>query len=317
VAAGNASASNPTVFASNSTVGGTAGNFIGDVALNVENNGTFGVGVNARVTGDTNGDGDASNDGNDAIYAQSDDTNNDAVITAQTAAGSTELSHEAIETFGFLDVNGNARVVGNLNVTGTCCGPLIDNPLDPANSYLRHTSVSSSEMKNMYDGVVTTDARGLATVRMPRWFPALNKSFRYQLTVIGRSFAQAIIWKELAKGGRTFQIRTNLPHVKVSWQVTGIRNDAWAKANPFKVIQSKGQTAGQYLYPALFGQPKATPLGLDLPNPPSTHSAAAVRSQDALQRLIQRKVAQALKEYRQAQRAAGHSSAPKPATQKG
>jgi hypothetical protein len=36
------------------------------------------------MTGDTNGDADPNNDGNDAIYAASDDTNNSAVITANT-----------------------------------------------------------------------------------------------------------------------------------------------------------------------------------------------------------------------------------------
>jgi hypothetical protein len=108
VSAGNNSAANPTVQARNSTAGGTAGNFTGDTALNVENNGTFGIGLNATVIGDTDGNGNAADDGNDAIFAQSDDTNNDAVISAFTAAGSTALSHEAIETSGFLDVNGNA-----------------------------------------------------------------------------------------------------------------------------------------------------------------------------------------------------------------
>lgn len=38
-------------------------------------------------------------------------------------------------------------------------------------------------MKNIYDGVVTTDAQGRATVQLPDWFEALNTEFRYQLTV--------------------------------------------------------------------------------------------------------------------------------------
>jgi hypothetical protein len=131
----------------------------------------------------------------------------------------------------------------------------------------------------------------------------MNKSFRYQLTVMGRSFAQAIVWKEIAKGGRTFQIRTNQPNVKVSWQVTGVRNDAYARAHPFKVIQSKGEHAGEYLHPELFGHPRATPLGQDGPTLAKDTSAKMLRAQAALQKLIQRKVAQALREYRQAQEA--------------
>ena len=47
-------------------------------------------------------------------------------------------------------------------------------------------------MKNVYDGVVVTDDDGDAMVELPEWFEALNRDFRYQLTVIGQ-FAQAIV----------------------------------------------------------------------------------------------------------------------------
>jgi hypothetical protein len=84
-------------------------------------------------------------------------------------------------------------------------------------------------MKNVYDGVVTTDRRGFATVRLPRYFGALNRDFRYQLTVVGRSFARAIVWSEIAHN--RFVVKTDSPRVKVSWQVTGIRQDAYANAH--------------------------------------------------------------------------------------
>ena len=57
---------------------------------------------------------------------------------------------------------------------------MIDHPLDPANKYLYHSFVESPDMKNIYDGVITTDANGDATVVMPDYFEALNKDFRYQ-----------------------------------------------------------------------------------------------------------------------------------------
>jgi hypothetical protein len=82
------------------------------------------------------------------------------------------------------------------------------------------------------DGNVVTDVDGLATITMPEWFEALNRDFRYQLTVIGR-FAQAIVARELHEGA--FVIRTDKPGVKVSWQITGIRQDAWAEANRIPV----------------------------------------------------------------------------------
>jgi len=75
---------------------------------------------------------------------------------------------------------------------------MIDHPLDPANKYLYHSFVESPDMKNIYDGTVTTDGAGLATVTLPDWFEALNRDFRYQLTVIGQ-FAQAIVAGKVAK----------------------------------------------------------------------------------------------------------------------
>ena len=94
-------------------------------------------------------------------------------------------------------------------------------------------------MMNVYNGNAVTDAKGFAVVHLPNYFQALNRDFRYQLTPIGRNGwdARAGVWKEI--GGNTFTIRTDKPHVKVSWQVTGIRHDKWANAHRIKVIQLK------------------------------------------------------------------------------
>jgi hypothetical protein len=145
------------------------------------------------------------------------------------------------------------QVVGNF--AATVKNFKIDHPLDPANKYLNHTSVESPDMKNIYDGIVTTDATGLATVVLPEYFQALNQDFRYQLTVMG-TFAQAIVKAEIA--GNRFTIQTDKPNVKVSWQVTGIRHDAYAKAYPIPVEEDKPPSErGRYLFPELFGQPKS------------------------------------------------------------
>ena len=146
---------------------------------------------------------------------------------------------------------------GNVVATGSFTGGLveskIDHPLDPANKYLAHASIGSSEMMNLYTGNVTTDAQGLATVRLPGWFEMLNTDFRYQLTVIGQ-FAQAIIGQKIEN--HQFQIRSSVPNVEVSWQVTGIRQDAYAKAHPLVVEEGKDQRLqGFYLHPALYGAP--------------------------------------------------------------
>jgi len=127
----------------------------------------------------------------------------------------------------------------------------IDHPLDPANKYLYHSFVESPDMMNIYNGNVTTDAKGSAVVQLPEWFEALNRDFRYQLTVIGQ-FSQAIVASKVAN--HQFTIRTEKPNVEVSWQVTGIRQDAWANAHRVKVevLKPKGER-GLYLHPELFG----------------------------------------------------------------
>jgi hypothetical protein len=46
-----------------------------------------------------------------------------------------------------------------------------------------------------------------------------------------------VVWREVRRN--SFAIRTSRPRVKVSWQVTGIRHDAFAKANRVKVDVAK------------------------------------------------------------------------------
>jgi len=129
----------------------------------------------------------------------------------------------------------------------------MDHPLDPANKYLFHASVESSEMMNIYTGNITTDSQGEATVQLPEWFEVLNTDFRYQLTVIGQ-FAQAIVARKIENN--QFGIRTSAPNVEVSWQVTGVRQDAYAKAHPLVVEQEKEERLrGFYIHPELYGAP--------------------------------------------------------------
>ena len=145
---------------------------------------------------------------------------------------------------------GNCFVSGTLTKAGGSFR--IDHPLDPENKYLQHSFVESPDMKNIYDGVVTTDADGFAQVEMPSYFDALNRDFRYQLTVIGQ-FAQAIVAQEMTDG--RFSIRTDKPGVKVSWQVTGIRHDKWANANRIEVeLDKPADQKGKYLHPTEWRQ---------------------------------------------------------------
>ncbi|MGB9233865.1 MAG: hypothetical protein WCC04_05580, partial [Terriglobales bacterium] len=146
---------------------------------------------------------------------------------------------------------GNVSISGNLSKGGGSFK--IDHPLDPANKYLYHSFVESPDMKNIYDGVATLDANGEAVIRMPEWFGALNRDFRYQLTCIG-AFAPVFVAEELAKN--QFKIGGGRAGMRVSWQVTGIRQDAWANANRIPVEELKNsRERGYYLHPELYGAP--------------------------------------------------------------
>jgi hypothetical protein len=156
---------------------------------------------------------------------------------------------------------------GNLHVTGSCCAAAagtfkIDHPLDPANKYLSHAAVESPDMLDIYSGNITTDVAGNATVMLPGYFEALNRDFRYQLTVVGQ-FAQAIVLSEVKHN--SFDIKTDKPNVKVSWQVTGIRHDPYAEQHPITVEQDKpASEKGKYLYPKENGQPETLGIGYEM-----------------------------------------------------
>jgi hypothetical protein len=158
---------------------------------------------------------------------------------------------------------------GNVNVTGSLAKASgtfkIDHPQDPENKYLYHSFVESPDMMNIYNGNITTDAQGEAVVTLPGYFDALNKDFRYQLTPIG-TFAQAIIAEEIA--GNTFVIKTDKPNVKVSWQVTGVREDKWAEAHRVvPEVQKPEAERGKYMHPAEWGKPATQ--GIDQPLMPA------------------------------------------------
>ena len=158
----------------------------------------------------------------------------------------------------------------------------IDHPLDPENKYLSHSFVESPDMMNIYNGNVTTDATGTATVTLPDYFEALNKDFRYQLTVIGSTFAQALVSKEVS--GNSFEIKTNQPGIKVSWQITGVRKDVWA--NTHRVVPEEEKepfNKGRYMTPAEYGKSDdlkiGTPPHKDRKNDPSLISRSAKTEQ--------------------------------------
>jgi hypothetical protein len=149
--------------------------------------------------------------------------------------------------------HGDVEVTGNLSKGGGSFK--IDHPLDPENKYLYHSFVESPDMKNIYDGVAELDARGEAVVTLPDWFSALNRDFRYLLTPIGAPAPNLFIAEKIANN--RFKIAGGQPGLEVSWQVTGIRQDAYANKNRIPVEQDKAERErGFYLHPDAFGQPE-------------------------------------------------------------
>jgi hypothetical protein len=258
--AGNSTGSNGVVgygatgVAGNSTITGSYGTY-GNGSTGVWGNST-GTGANVGVYGSGGtgvyGVGDAwgvlgqssSASGSGGGFGNS--STGDALFTYNQSGGFAAFFD------GDVDVDGNlSKAAGSFK---------IDHPLDPANKYLYHSFVESPDMMNIYNGNATTDEQGSAVVQLPEWFETLNRDFRYQLTVIGQ-FAQAIVASKVSN--HQFAIKTDKPNVEVSWQVTGIRQDAWANAHRIPVEVPKAEAdRGLYLHPELFGAPAEKNIGL-------------------------------------------------------
>lgn len=153
-----------------------------------------------------------------------------------------------------LTFSGNVTIAGNAAVSesvGKGSGTfVIDHPLDPLNKLLFHSFVESPDAKNLYDGVVTLDMQGEAEVGLPAYFEALNKDFRYQLRPLGAPMPDLHVKAEI-KNNR-FLIGGGEPRGRVSWQVTGVRQDAYILAHPIIPEVEKGPdqiaVKGEYLY---------------------------------------------------------------------
>jgi trimeric autotransporter adhesin len=161
-------------------------------------------------------------------------------VEATSTAGGTALVATATGGGSAGVFTGNVTITGNLAVSGSVSKSggsfRIDHPLDPEHKYLYHSFVESPDMMNIYNGVVTLSRHGDAVVKLPEWFGALNSDFRYQLTCIG-GFAPVFIASEIS--GNQFKIGGGRPGMKVSWQVTGIRQDAYAKEHRIPVEEDK------------------------------------------------------------------------------
>ena len=143
-----------------------------------------------------------------------------------------------ITTFGNMMINGivEASIVQAGLLQASTKSFVIDHPLDPENKTLRHFSIESDQMVNIYNGIAELDDHGSAWVEMPAWFEALNTDVSYQLTCIG-GYSQVYIAQEIRDN--MFQIAGGKPGLKVSWQVSGVRHDPQALALELEVEEEK------------------------------------------------------------------------------
>lgn len=170
------------------------------------------------------------------------------------------------------DFYGNVSIRGTL--TKTAGSFKIDHPLDPGGKYLSHSFVESPDMMNVYNGNVVLDERGRAVIDLPSWFEALNAEYRYQLTPLGAPAPNLYVAQEIV--GNRFVVAGGAPRGKVSWQVTGIRHDAYANAHRIPVEEEKPLAErGTYLFPELAGKDPAA--SLRLARYPEVRPAMAIR----------------------------------------
>ena len=132
---------------------------------------------------------------------------------------------------------------------------LIDHPKDPGNKILRHFSIESNEVLNVYRGTAQFDNNGDAVINLPDYFSDINKNANYQLTPIG---AQAQLYIKKKIEGNTFVIGGGHLGMEVSWIVTAERNDLFLQKNPEQKqveLEKLPSQRGKYFMPQLFGQP--------------------------------------------------------------
>jgi hypothetical protein len=144
---------------------------------------------------------------------------------------------------------GDVIVTGNISKSASTLA--IDNPADPDNSILQQADLVSDKLSAVYSGNVTLDGSGSTTVQLPDWLESFCGDFRYQLTCIG-GYAPVYVSSKIADS--KFSIAGGTPGLEISWQVTGIRKDGYAKAHPLLVERSKTVAEqGKYLHPEALG----------------------------------------------------------------
>jgi hypothetical protein len=231
-------------------------------------------GMRSSVVAGTNGTcGSTNNSGDIGFYTWECQTSTTREVVRINGRGNMGIGTAAPSSGNKLQVAGN---ISASTIDSGLKNFKIDHPLDPENKYLYHASIESDQAVNIYSGNITTDASGHATITMPEWCEALNEDFRYQLTIIddGGTWAQARVAREMDLN--SFLIQTSAPYIKVSWQVTGRRKDAFIMAHPMHVeVEKAAADRGKLLYPEAFGEPASRGIGYTAPEAPAKAAPVA------------------------------------------
>ena len=221
--------------------------------------GVLGIGYNGLV-------GETNYSGGNAIYGE----NYDAIAPLGLGIG--------VAGTGYYGVLGEDRYLGSIagaygvysngnfgssGVKAFC----IDHPAAPEEKFLRHFSVESNEVLNVYRGTIVCGQNGEALIELPDYFELINTDPSYQLTPIG-AYAQLYIKEELKDG--KFLIGGANPGMKVSWELTDLRNDPYLQQYPQNrevVVAKDERSKGKYLMPQLYGKDASQTM---FPHP--THS---------------------------------------------
>jgi hypothetical protein len=152
---------------------------------------------------------------------------------------------------------------GDVTVSGILYTPnallQLDHPEAPARRWYRQALVGSFEQVSVIGGNAVTGANGRVSVKVASLFARHHTDIRYQVTPIGE-YQQVYIAAKLDGGGR-FTIAADRPGLEVSWQLTGVRTDPAAQAQPLHVVARKPRRyQGRYLQPDLFGESRKQSL---------------------------------------------------------
>ncbi|MCP4121274.1 MAG: hypothetical protein GY751_05935 [Bacteroidetes bacterium] len=156
--------------------------------------------------------------------------------------------HGAADTAGLAGIYSS----GDLGAFGTKAF-IIDHPEKPETHLLKHFSIESDEVLNMYKGTAVLERNGRAVVELPSYFDDINRDFAYQLTPIGTPVQPWIVCEitnnRFVIGGK--------PNSRVSWIIVANRNDAYIKNNPDRItpeLAKRSSDVGKYLDPVSHGK---------------------------------------------------------------